>query len=157
MKKASLGSIHGSMTSHKGMASASSKMGGKGEAPPAMEGGEGGEHSELHDHGDGSFHTVVGGQQTEHPHLHHALIHMAAHHGAGEKHMAVHHMPGGSTVTTHHAGSDGAVQGPHEHDANNLEGLKQHMDKFLSEEAMEGGGGQHEEEPAMSGSSGEMY
>jgi hypothetical protein len=118
-----------------------------------------GEHSELHPHDDGTAHTITSdGEKTEHPSIHHALVHMAAHHGPGEKHMMVHHM-GGLVVTTHHAGADGEVQGPHEHDANNLEGLKDHMDRFLNEEEREGdwGGGEGKAEPAMSGGGEEMY
>jgi hypothetical protein len=107
----------------------------------------GGAHSELHDHGNGSFHTVMAdGTKTEHPHLHHALAHMAAHHGPGEKHHLAHH--DGMSMTTHHVGEDGQVQGPHDHD--NAEAMKDNLGKFFNEEESEGGGwGGGEKEPAM--------
>jgi hypothetical protein len=99
----------------------------------------GSEHSELHDHGDGTYHTVTpDGNETQHPHMGHALMHLAAHHGGGEgKHMHV-HQDGMGNHTSHHVGEDGKVQGPHDHD--NLEALKAHMSKFLDEEEQEGGG-----------------
>ena len=46
------------------------------QAAPA--GADGAGHTELHDHGDGTFHTVTpDGEKTEHPHLGHALAHIA--------------------------------------------------------------------------------
>ena len=147
--KLSIASMHKSMAPSNAPPKA---KGGDSMGAPSTSAGEpgAGEHSELHDHGDGTFHTVKGGQQEEHPHLHHALASMAAHHGAGDKHMMVHH--DGMNLTTHHAGEDGQVQGPHEHDPMNLEGLKSHMDQFLSEEGGEPkdmGGAMGEHEPAM--------
>lgn len=157
-KKMNLSSMHGSMTSKRSMPSASSRMGGKDEAAHSTSAGEpgAGEHYEIHPQEDGSAHVITpDGEKSEHPSMHHAAVHVMAHHGVGEHHMAVHHMPGGESSTTNHAGSDGAVQGPHDH--SNLEALKDHMSKFLSEEEMEGGGGgEHEEMPAMSGG-GAMY
>lgn len=100
------------------------------------DGMEGGSHTTLHDHGDGTFHTEGhDGEHTEHPHIGHALMHMAAKHGGGGKHMHV-HSDGMGTHTTHHTGEDGQVEGPHDHE--NMEALKQHMDQFLGEEENEG-------------------
>lgn len=108
------------------------------------DGGAGG-HSQLHPHGDGSYHTITSdGQRTEHPHIGHALMHMAAHHEGDGKHMHV-HQDGGGGHTSHHVAEDGKVQGPHDHE--NIEALKDHMGRFLDEEANEwsgedyGGGG----------------
>ena len=150
---ATLGGVHSAMTAHRASTpSASSKMTTKESEP--KEGSDGGEHSELHPHGDGTYHTVVAGQETEHPHLHHALMHMAGHHEPGDHHMAVHHTPGAMNVTSHHTMGDGQVKGPHDHA--NAEALKDHFDKFMNEEETEGhSGAQEDGEPAMSG--GEMY
>jgi hypothetical protein len=159
-----LSSAHKAMASS-GKKSAGAMMGAKSDqAAGSTSAGEPGadtQHSELYMHPDGSAQSVTSdGVKTEHPSLHHAAVHIMAHHAPGEKHMALHH-DGGSTVTTHHhSGGAEGVQGPHEHDAANLEGLKQHMDQFLSEEQMEGGGGgMPEAEPAMAGgsSSSQMY
>ena len=67
------------------------KMGG------GTEGGEG-EHSELHAHGDGSYHTIHGGKEEQHPDLGHALTHLG-HANEGGKHMHVHH--DGGAMHTH--------------------------------------------------------
>lgn len=119
-------SMHGGSAMKKpgGMAKAMSL------APPMHEGG--GEHSELHDHGDGSFHTVTGGEQTEHPAIGHALMHLAAHHDGGAKHLHV--KSDGMEHTSHEAGEDGQVQGPHDHQ--DAEALKAHVGKWA--------GGEHE-------------
>jgi hypothetical protein len=129
-------------------------MGGgmKDEAPAKMETEGGGEHSELHPHGDGTFHTVAGGQQTEHPHIGHALAHLAAHHAPEHLHSHVEHkMDGSGMHTSHHARMGGEVDGPHDHA--NMDALKTHMDQFLSEEGHEGGsaGGGHEQDGEMGG------
>ena len=87
--------------------SASAKMPPMPKAEPAA----GGDHTELHDHGDGTFHTVVDGQETQHDHIGHAVPHIAGHHAPEGKHTHVMHHDGGHT--THH--HDGAVSGPHEH------------------------------------------
>lgn len=97
--------------------------------------GGGGEHSELHDHGDGTFHTVAGGEETQHPHIGHALMHLAAHHDGEAKHMHVH--SDGMSHTTHHV-AGGKVEGPHEHE--DTEALKEHLGRFLDEEGSERGG-----------------
>jgi hypothetical protein len=110
---------------------------------PKMDGADGEHesmaHTTLHDHGDGTFHTEGhDGERVDHPHIGHALMHMAAKHSDG-KHMHVHH--DGEQLTSHHVGEDKEVQGPHDHE--NLEALKDHMDQFFDEEGheWEGGGG----------------
>lgn len=115
-----------------GGARLSHHMGGK---PPMEEheGMDGGEHSELHAHGDGTYHTMAGGKKTEHPSFGHAVMHMAAHHHPDEMHSHVHHHEDGGH-TSHHM-KDGAVSGPHDHE--NMDALKSHMDKFLDEEKNE--------------------
>ena len=108
------------------------QMGGKPEA-------DGGEHSKLFDHGDGTFHTETsGGERTEHPHIGHALVHLGAHHEPDGKHFHV-HQDGGGGHTSHQAAEGGHAEGPHDHE--NIEALKEHMDQFLNEEAQESGGG----------------
>ena len=99
---------------------------------------DGGSHTTLHDHGDGTFHTEGhDGEKTEHPHIGHALAHMAGKHGGGSKHMNI-HADGMGGHTSHHVAEDGKVQGPH--DTGNLEELKSSMDNFLNEEGSEYGG-----------------
>ncbi len=96
---------------------------------------DGGSHTTLHDHGDGTFHTEGhDGSSEEHPHLGHALAHMAGKHGGGAKHMNV-HADGMGGHTSHHVDSDGQAQGPHDHE--NIEALKDHLGKFFDEEANE--------------------
>lgn len=68
--------------------------------------------------------------------------HLKALHAAhGGKHMHIHH--DGGEYTTHHIDEDGNTYGPHDHE--NMEALKDHMDRFLSEEEHEGGGSAHME------------
>ena len=89
----------------------------------------------LHDHGDGTFHTEShDGESVDHPHIGHALAHMAGKHGGGAKHMNVHENGMGGH-TSHHVGEDGQAQGPHDHD--NIESLKDHLGKFFDEEENE--------------------
>lgn len=98
----------------------------------------GGEHTTLHAHGDGTYHTEGhDGERTEHPHIGHALAHMAAKHEPDGKHSHVHHEDGGGHVS-HHSGGGEGVSGPHDHE--NLEALKNHMGKFLNEEENEWSG-----------------
>ena len=112
-------------------------------APKMQDGEDGGEHSQLHDHGDGTFHTVTSdGERMEHPHLHHALVHLAAHHDGGARHFMVHH--DGSNIKSHEHGGEGGAPEAHDHD--NIEALKDDMGKFFNEEEHEGGhkGGEDE-------------
>jgi hypothetical protein len=101
---------------------------------PEPEGG----HSELHDHGDGTFHTITSdGERTEHPHITHATAHLAAHHEPEGKHLHI-HQDGAGEHHSSQAEDGGKAEGPHDHE--NLEALKDHMDQFLTEEEHEDGG-----------------
>ncbi len=94
-----------------------------------MESEGGGEHSELHPHGDGSYHTMTDGQKTEHPHLTHALAHLAGHHEPEHMHSAVQHHEDGTHTSAHHDGLE--TSGPHEHE--NMDALKDHLDNFANQ------------------------
>lgn len=87
-----------------------------------------GEHSELHDNKDGSFKTVKGGQEEEHPTLGHALMAMAGHHAPEGKHVHA-HSHGGSVHSHGHSG--GMTEGPNEHGSGEEAG--QHMGNYLAE------------------------
>ncbi len=100
------------------------------EKPAASPGGP----TELHDHGDGTFHSVIGGTKTEHPHIGHALVHIGAHHESEGKHMHI-HQDGAGEHTSHQASESGGVEGPHNHE--NIEELKSALDQFFSEEENE--------------------
>ena len=120
-----------------GMAQERGAERGREREPAGEHEGGGGEHSELHPHGDGSYHSITpGGERTEHPHIGHALVHLGKHHEQG-KHMHVH--SDGMEHTTHHAEDGGEVQGPHSHE--NIEALKEHLGQFFNEESHEGSGG----------------
>jgi hypothetical protein len=113
---------------------------------------------ELHVHSDGSAHTVThDGTTTQHPSVHHALMHLA-HHSSPGHHLAVEHHGGGMS-STHHVHEDGAVQGPHDHE--NIEALKDHLGKFFNEEESEGsggyGGGAQDEGATANMGSGSLY
>lgn len=88
-----------------------------------------GEHSELHDNGDGSFKTVKGGAEEEHPDLGHALMGLAGHHKPEGKHVHAHH--DGASVHTHGI-SEGMHDGPNEHGS--TEEATEHMGNYLSDE-----------------------
>lgn len=115
---------------------AQSRPMGNGGKPQAAAGESSDGHSELHPHGDGTYHTVVDGEKTEHPHIGHALAHLAGHHEPDGKHSHVQHNDDGTHTSHHHDGA--SVSGPHDH--KNLEELKGHFDKFLNEEGNEHGG-----------------
>jgi|ERR1700743_359501 len=97
-----------------------------------------GEHSELHDNGDGSYKTVKGGAEEQHPDMGHALMAIAAHHKPEGKHVHAHH--DGHSVHSHGI-SGGMHDGPNEHATGDEAG--QHMGNYLSDE---GSGSQ--EQPA---------
>lgn len=88
-----------------------------------------GEHSELHDNGDGSFKTVKGGAEEQHPDMGHALMAMAAHHKPEGKHVHAHH--DGMSVHSHGIHS-GEHDGPNEHATGDEAG--QHMGNYLSDD-----------------------
>lgn len=84
---------------------------------------EQGDHSELHPHGDGTYHSVSGGEQTEHPTLGHALMHMAAKHEPEGDHMHLHH-DGMGGVKSSHVKAGGEVE---EQDHDGAESAGQHV------------------------------
>ncbi len=107
----------------------------KAEPMPKMEGmGEekgGGMHTTLHDHGDGTFHTEShDGMREEHPHIGHALMHMAGMHSEGIHHHA--HHDGAGITSHHHTGGPEGVSGPHEHGS--TEEAMDHMGKVMNGE-----------------------
>jgi hypothetical protein len=90
----------------------------------------------IHDHGDGTYHSTdgEGGDHTEHPHIGHLLMHIAAKHSDGMHHHT--HNDGMSEEhTSHQVAHGGEVEGPHDHE--NLESVKHGMDQFFNEEAQE--------------------
>ena len=107
----------------------------------------GGENmTEVHNHGDGTFHTVHEGQQEEHESIGHMHAHLSKLHGApGEKHFHAHH----DGFEAHsHATETGGEPEHQEHDPENIESLKQHLGQFFNEEEKEGGeneGGEKED------------
>jgi hypothetical protein len=113
-------------------------------AGPGMGGGAPGNsagHTTLHDHGDGTFHTEgADGQREEHPHIGHALMHMAGAHSDGIHHHAHHDGMGGSITSHHHDGMQ--VHGPHEHGssdeaADHMKGVMDGQDEAGSEQMTE--------------------
>ncbi len=99
-------------------------------------GGDGGEaHSHLVSHGDGTHHIEhEDGTQTDHPHIGHALMHLAGKHSEGMHHHT--HSDGlGGGHTTHTSEHGGEPEGPHEHP--DAEGAAEHLKQFFGEEAQE--------------------
>lgn len=97
-----------------GMKAPAPKMAGAHEAEEPK--ADGGEHSTIHHHEDGT-HSVEhsdGEKSGPHAHLHEAMAHVAAKHGSGGKHHFAHHDGMGGGVMTHHVGEDGEV-GAEEH------------------------------------------
>jgi hypothetical protein len=92
---------------------------------------ESGMSTTLHDHGDGTFHTEsADGMREEHPHIGHALMHIAGKHSEGMHHHA--HNDGAGITTHHHMGNGGQVSGPHEHES--PETAMDHMGKVMNGE-----------------------
>ncbi len=108
---------------------------------------EGEKVHELHEHGDGTFHTVLhDGSREEHPDHLHALAHLAHHVTEGEEHHLTHH--DGIGFHSHGIHEDGEHEGTHDHE--NLEEVKESLGKFFDEEGQEGKDEEHqgeEEEP----------
>lgn len=63
----------------------------------------------------------------------------------GGKHMHIHH--DGMQATSHQVHEDGHAEGPHNHE--NMEALKDHMNKFFNEEEDEGPSYGHEEKDGL--------
>ena len=96
--------------------------------------GEGGEHTEVHNHGDGTFHTV----DPEHGEVQHESIgHMHAHlskvHGEeGHTHFHAHH---DGVMHTSHSVKSGEEPEHREHDSE--EGVHEHLSEAMGEEGHE--------------------
>ena len=109
---------------------------GRSEEARAPESEGDGKKSVLHDHGDGTFHTVTSdGEETNHPSIEHATAHMAAHHEPDGKHFHV-HQDGAGNHSSAQAEDGEKSEGPHDHA--NMEELKDNMERFLTEEEHEG-------------------
>ena len=104
-----------------------------GGAMPQGDGDGGGEQrSTLVSRGDGS-HSIEheDGTQTDHPHIGHALMHLAGKHSDGKHHHA--HSDGmGGPVTTHKSEHGGEPEGPNEHE--NAESAAEEMKEMMSGE-----------------------
>jgi hypothetical protein len=121
---------------------------------PSGEGKEegAGDHVEIHSHGDGTFHTIHQGERVEHETHGHALIHAAKVHAEeGEKHFHAHH--DGEELHTHSVEGNGEPE-HREHDPDNIEAAKEHLDQFFNEEKGEQGG---EEQPGEGKGLGGLY
>lgn len=126
--------------------------------PMMNEGGGGESHSIIHHMPDGTHSASThegpppehhGEGASEPGHLHKAMAHIAEHHGEGMHHFT-HHDGMGGGMTTHET----AHGEPHEaHDHENLESVKDGMNKFFNEEEKEGGdwGEDEGKEPKESG------
>jgi hypothetical protein len=102
------------------------------EAPGAP--AESGDVHEIHDHGDGTFHTVHKGQQEEHASIGHLHAHISKTHGAGEKHAHLHH--DGFSAHSHTVDEQGQTQ-EQEHESGQEAG--QHAGSFLDGEQQDAG------------------
>lgn len=114
-------------------------------APAKGEHEDGGNMTEVHNHGDGTFHTTHGGQKEEHESIGHLHAHLSKLHGEeGHSHFHAHH--DGMTHTSHSVKS-GEEPEHREHDE--PEGVHEHLSEAM-------GGSQDEpeaeaEEPAGKG------
>lgn len=87
--------------------------------------------SELHGPDEnGGYKTKGPGGNMDHPHIGHAMAHLAATHHPSGHHMHIHHDGGGSS-TSHHAGEDGQVQGPDEHGS--TQDLQDHVGQVMGD------------------------
>jgi hypothetical protein len=133
--------------------------GGGGEKKPAAKMGEepkgeqdGGEKGaiELHDHGDGTAHTVIEGKQEEHPDHMHAVAHIAHHLAPESSHF--HGKHDGFSSHSHGVHESGEHSETKEHES--PEEMHGEMDAMLGGGG-EGGGEQQqggaEHEPSLGG------
>lgn len=112
--------------------------------------GQGGEQvgvHEIHDHGDGSFHTQhPDGTREEHPHHMAAMAHVGHKITGGDKHHVVHH--DGMSAHSHSIHEDG------QHEDHGEEDPQGSLSKFLGEgeeEPMQDGGQEEDQGPVMGG------
>lgn len=109
---------------------------------------EGGSAIELHDHGDGTAHTVIEGKQEEHPDQMHAIAHIAHHLDPHSAHFHAKH--DGFSGHSHGVHESGEHSETKEHES--PEEMKPEMDAMLG-----GGGGDEqsqgaaEDEPGLGG------
>jgi hypothetical protein len=95
-------------------------------AAPEAEAKDGGNMTEVHNHGDGTFHTVHGGQEEQHESIGHLHAHLSKLHGEdGHSHFHAHH---DGVMHTSHSVKDGEAE-HREHD--DEEGVKAHLDEHL--------------------------
>lgn len=107
----------------------------QGKPHPMQEQKGGGEHVEIHSHGDGSFHTMHKGEKVEHATHGEALMHAAKMHSeVGHKHFHAHHDGG---VMHTHSMHEGGEPDHQEHDGEDTEGPKGHFAQFMGEEEKE--------------------
>ena len=118
-----------------------------GKNPDEQEGQSTGDHTEVHDHGDGTFHTVHPEHgEVQHESIGHMHAHLSSIHGQeGHKHFHAHH--DGASVHSHSAGS-GEETDSRDHE--DTEGAAEHMHEALGGAAGEEDGGE-EEQPSGEG------
>lgn len=112
------------------------------------EGESGGDASmtEVHSHGDGTFHTVHDGQEEPHESIGHMHVHLSKIHGGeGDKHFHAHHE--GGMMHSHSVESKDGEPRHEEHSPEDSEGASSHLHEAMGghEQAMEPG---QQEEPA---------
>jgi hypothetical protein len=110
--------MHSKMNSGERSKAKEEILGGK------SDGGEEGGHTEVHNHGDGTFHTVHDGKEEQHETIGHLHAHLSMLHGApGEKHFhghsdgMMHHSHAGETGQEHEHRDHESEDGIHEHAA----------------------------------------
>jgi hypothetical protein len=121
-----------------------SKQDGKEYMPKEPANAESGDAHELHDHGDGTFHTVHEGEKTEHETLGHALIHMAGKH-AEEGHTHFHGHHDGMMHRSHSVKAGGE---PESQDHEDAQGMHDHMSEAMEDSPTDT---MDEKEPAGAG------
>ncbi len=108
-----------------------------------------GGHTEVHNHGDGTFHTVHGGQEEPHETIGHLHAHLSKLHGEeGHSHFHAHH--DGEKHTSHHVAGGGE---PEHREHEDLDGVHQHLAEAMGgeEESPAEDRAEGEEEPAGKG------
>ena len=104
----------------------------KPEASLKEEGAEGGKMTEVHNHGDGTFHTVHDGKEEQHETIGHMHAHLSKIHGeSGEKHFHGH--DNGLEAHTHSVETGGEPE-HRDHEAGDVESMKDHLGDTMGEE-----------------------
>jgi hypothetical protein len=105
--------------------------------------------TEVHNHGDGTFHTVHDGKQEEHETIGHMHAHLSSIHGAPEeKHFHAHHDGFEGHSHSVHTGEE-----PEHRDNEDTEGMHSHLDDAMGD-GEERAEGEHESEENSVGSLG---